>query len=85
MRCCVCQKEIVTENPKRYFCKHCWNEWNDAIRRKETWITFCINYEHRLRRQELEDSILVYGLGDRFDISEDGKLIPLRAYYEQED
>ena len=84
MRCCVCQKEIITENPKKYFCKKCWNDWQEEILNKRTWITYCINDEHRLRRQELKDMMLVYGLGDRFDIS-DGKLIPLKAYYEYED
>ena len=81
MHCCICQKEMFTENPKRWFCSECWHKWNEAILDKESWIACCIQDEHRLRRQELEDRILVYGLGDRFDIS-NGKLIPLKDYYE---
>lgn len=45
---------------------------------KAPWVTYCINEEHRQRRQALKDEALIY-LGDEFEIGEfDGeyRLIP---------
>jgi uncharacterized Zn ribbon protein len=83
MHCCICQQEIVTENPTKYFCQRCWREWNNAILSKQPWVSFCINDEHRLRRQELEDKVLVYGLGEELDISDDGNLVLTKEYFEE--
>ena len=87
MRCCVCQKEIITENPKKYFCKTCWKEWNEAILNKELWIKACVNDEHQQRRQALKDSQCIY-LGDKFDVGDCGgeyKLVPTKDYYDNLD
>jgi len=84
MLCCICQREITTTDPRRYYCWNCWSEWNAAILSKEPWVTYCINYEHRQRRQELKDQGLIY-LGDEFEIGEfDGEygLVPNEEHFE---
>ena len=58
---------MITENPKRYFCKRCWNKWNDAILNKEPWVKVCLNDEKKQRRKALKDRELIY-IGDEFDI-----------------
>ena len=85
--CAVCETEILTSNPKKYFCKRCWEQWNDAILNREPWVTYCINYEHRQRRQELKEQELIY-LGDEFEIGEfDGeyRLAPTEEHFENWD
>jgi len=83
MRCCVCQKEIISENLRKYFCERCWREWNDAILSKQPWITHCINDEHQARRQALKDKELIY-LSNEFDVGDFGgeyRLVSTGDYY----
>lgn len=87
MRCAICQQEIVTENPKRYFCQKCWVQWNEAILNKASWITYCINDEHQQRRQALNNRELIY-LGSEFDVGDfngEYRLVPTKEYYEEWD
>lgn len=82
MYCAICQKELITTNPKRYFCQKCWAQWNDAILNKESWITYCINDEHQQRRQAHKDKELIY-LGNE-DVGDfDGKygLVSAKEYF----
>ena len=54
---------------------------------REPWVTYCINHEHRQRREALKDEALIY-LGDEFEIGEsDGeyRLAPTEEHFEEWD
>jgi len=87
MLCCICQREITTTDPRRYYCRDCWGKWHDAILNKEPWVTYCVNHERRQRRKAISDAGLIY-LGDEFEIGEfDGEygLVPTEKYFDERD
>lgn len=76
--CAICGIEIYTENPKRFFCRGCYKEWESDILAKTDWVKVCVNYEHQQRRQALKDKGLIY-LGSEFDVGDldsEYKLVP---------
>ena len=83
--CAICGIEIFSENPKRFFCRDCYKEWESDIMAKTDWVKVCINDEHQRRRQALKDRELTY-LGNGFDVGDfDGEysLVPTKEYYEE--
>jgi len=52
------------------------------------WVKLCVNIERQRRRMELDDKVLVYGLGDRFDVGDfngNYRLVPTKEYFEKWD
>ena len=83
--CAICGEEVFTSNPRRYFCRRCWGQWNDAIMNKEPWVTCCVNHEHRERRRALKDEQMIY-LGNEFEIGEfEGECssVPTQEHFER--
>lgn len=52
--CVICGIEIFVGNPKRFFCRDCYKQWESDIMAKTDWVKFCVNYEHQQRRQALK-------------------------------
>lgn len=87
--CCICSKRLSTGNPRTFYCSSCYKLWKDAIENKEEWVIFLQNNERQRRRwgtfmQEgkIEHVEFVY-LSDKFDVGDNGKLIPTKAYYDE--
>jgi hypothetical protein len=86
--CCICSKSLNTENPRTFYCSECYRLYYSDIIGKAEWVTFLQRnesqrrrwdtYYHRGKRVTVQ---LVY-LGNEWDISADGKLIPLEEHYE---
>lgn len=49
MECCICSKELHTENPRTYFCSSCYKLWKDVIKARTEWVTYLINLEANRR------------------------------------
>ena len=87
LNCAICGTGIFTENPKKFFCRDCYKQWELGILAKTNWIRFCINDEHQQRRQSLKDRELIY-LGNEFDVGDfNGEygLVPTKEYSEEWD
>ncbi len=87
MLCCICLREMITTNPRRYFCRKYWGEWHDAILAKAPWVNYCVNHERRQRRQALKNQDLIYP-GNEFEIGGfDGeyRLVPTAQHYQEWD
>ena len=85
MNCAIFGKELFTQNPKKYFCRDCYKQWESDILAKTEWIKICVNYEHQQRRRALKGRGLIY-LGGEFDVGDfNGKyrLVSTREYYEE--
>lgn len=67
--CAICGRGIFTENPGRFYCRHCYRQWESDIMAKTDWVKVCVNYEHQQRRQALKDKGLIY-LGSEFDVGD---------------
>ena len=74
-QCCICYKELYTENPRTFFCSTCYKEWQEAILSKEPWIQYCIADEQRQRRRTKRDMEKLIFLGEDYDISTESKLV----------
>jgi protein-arginine kinase activator protein McsA len=83
--CAICGIQIFTQNPKRFFCRNCYKQWESDILAKAERVEVCVNHEHHRRRQQVKDRLSVYDCDREFDISNDGKLIPLRTRHEYDD
>jgi len=75
MNCAICRKELFTENPKKFFCSSCYNQWKPEILAKAEWAVFLQNDEAKRRRQEKRDLGKLVYLGSDYDVSTDGRLI----------
>lgn len=87
LSCAICGKGIFTEDPKKFFCRDCYKQWESDILAKADWIRFCVNCEHQQRRQAFKDKQLIY-LGNEFDVSffnGEYSLAPTREYYDEWD
>lgn len=76
-RCCICGEELNLYGRKRqiedFYCKRCFAEWAEDIKNKAEWVRYLKNLEQQRRRTPHPP--VVY-LGDKYDISPDGKRIP---------
>jgi len=85
LNCAICGREIYTENPRRFYCRDCYKEWESDIMAKTDWVKVCGNCEHQQRRQVLKDRELIY-LGNEFDAGDfngEYRLVPAKGYYEE--
>jgi hypothetical protein len=83
MNCCVCGKEIFTQNPKKFFCRNCYKQWESDILAKADWIKICVRDEKRQRRRAQKDKGLIY-LVNEFDVGDfNGKyrLVPRKHIF----
>jgi len=71
--CSICLKRIS----RGWYCPKCYKEHKEAIQAKAPWTRF-LQYEEKNRRRR-PTLALVY-LGDRYDISDDGRLIIRDGY-----
>lgn len=88
--CCICSANLHTENPRTFFCSRCYSKYKESILARAEWVRFLQNnesykrrwntYYHKGKRMTVQ---LLY-LGDEWDISADGKLIPLEEHYSNE-
>lgn len=82
-QCALCGNEV--HNVRKFWCLKCYKQWKDAILNKEPWTRDLQNLEQRRRYHEKKEQEafgnLVY-LGSEWDISEDGKLVPLAEHFE---
>jgi hypothetical protein len=77
--CAICVKELFTQDPKKFFCRDCYKQWESEILAKTNWTKVCINDEHQQRRRALRDRGLIY-LGDEFDVGDfngEFRLVPM--------
>jgi len=79
--CSIYGNEVFGVN---WYCYKCYKEHEQDILNKAGWTVYLQNEEKRRRRLEaVETGKLIY-LGDEFDVSDDGRLIPLREFYDEE-
>ena len=81
-RCAICDTEIY--RPNRYFCWHCYHDFEDAIREKKEWTKFIVSEESKRRRREKSERdnfITFIYLGNKWDIDMGGNLIRKEGYH----
>ena len=81
-KCAIC--DTVIYRPNRYFCWHCYHDFEDAIRGKNEWVKFVVSEETKRRRREKSERdtpITFIYLGDKWDIDLKGSLIRKEGYH----
>jgi hypothetical protein len=75
-----CGKEVFGKN---WYCYKCYKEHEQDILNKAEWNIYLQNEEKRRRRLEAVETGKLIFLGDEFDISDDGRIISLREFYDE--
>ena len=85
-QCSICERRLITANPNTWYCSKCFREFEEAILSKAEWTMF-LQHEERKRRYREQDmkklGITYVYIGDRFDVGDDGKLVPTKNYFEE--
>jgi hypothetical protein len=87
--CCICSCPLYTENPKHFFCPKCYHDWNREIKAGVAWVKYLESVESARRRQDTYTkngkrvAVQFIYLGDEYDLSEDGQVIPLAEHYKE--
>lgn len=77
--CAICETRIYL--PYRYFCKDCYIQFRDDIRKKKEWTRFVVSEEAKRRRQEKKDSPLLLYLGSKWDIDLGRNLVRKEGFH----
>lgn len=75
-----CGKEVFGKN---WYCYNCYKEHEQDILNKAEWTVYLKNEEKRRRRLEAVATGKLIYLGYEYDISDDGRLISLREFYDE--
>jgi hypothetical protein len=84
--CAICQRPYHPRFPTEWFCNSCWHRFKEDIVNNAEWVVYCRTWEAYRRRLEshtyMEDGEIkraqIVRLGDKFDISESGKLVKVK-------
>lgn len=72
--CSICGRRISRD----WYCYHCYQKHKEDIESNSRWTRFLQKEENNRRRKPI---LAVVYLGDKYDISDDGRLVIRDGYY----